>query len=211
MANKRKYHHPKDRIMGRSDVPLAERMRYQHSLRIARERERAAKVVTYAASIALHDVKGVGYRGLIRFGRRYMEYEREVYADGVEVGLVKAKRRMDALGLNISGERYMIPEMDATARQKEVAQNSMESSQVALTVCSIAINDEFGYGYDSQMLITDRMQEVIATYAQKGMAYLLQEMGQIGFEIRNGRAQYYLDEDDNVITKKQAEKLEGRK
>ena len=92
MAGKKKYHRPKDSIMGRSDVPLVERMRVQHELRIAKEREQAAK---------------------------------------------------------------------------------------------------------------------LATYAKRGMKFLLEEMEKIGFEVRNGRVQYYLDEEDNVITKAQAARMDA--
>lgn len=209
MAKKRKYHNPNHSIMGRSDVPLVDRMRYQQDLRIARERERSAMMVTYIASIALHDVKGVGYRSLIRFGRRYMDYEREVYADGVEVGLAKAKRRLDAMGLEISGERYAAPDWGGTVKDQQVRQHSMEAIQVALTVCALAMNDEFGFAAVVQDRINDRISELAAIYAKQGMPFLLKEMGKLGFEIRNGRAQYYLDAEDNVITKGQAAKLDA--
>ena len=209
MANKRKYHHPKDRIMGRSDVPLAERMRYQHSLRIARERERAAMLATYATSVALYDVKGVGYRRLIRYGKRYMEYEREFYADGVEVGLARAKRRLDELGMEVSGDLYACPDMGGTARDQDVRQHAMSAIQVSLIVSHMAIHDEFGYGAETLTLIANRVEEIAAIYAKRGMKFLLEEMEEIGFEIRNGRAQYYLDEQDNVITKTQAAKMEA--
>ena len=204
---KKSYHNTKDPIMRRSDIPFAQRSNLRHKAKVNFERERAARVALYCASIAVHKTEGVGYRRLGRLSYRYMRYEEEVYRDGVEVGLIRAKKRMDEIGMSISGELYPVPDMGGTVREQDIANQTMEATQVALTVVAIAIHDEFGYAKIPQDRIHDQLRLEVETYGKKGMTYLLDEMKKIGFEIRNGKAVFYADADENVITRSQAEKL----
>lgn len=204
---KKKYHRPNDPIMGRSDIPFAQRSNFRHQARVNHERESAARLILYCISIAIHKVKGVGYRRLIRFSHRYEEYEREMYQDGVEVGLIRAKGRMDEMGLGISGELYDVPDVGGTVRDQDVANQAMEATQVALTVAAMAMNDEFGYGDIVQIRIHDEFSVQLKAYEEKGMAYLLEQMKEIGFTIKNGKAVFFIDEDENVLTPGQTKKL----
>lgn len=204
---KHKHHRSKDPIMDRSDIPFAQRSNFHHQARVNREREKAARIVLYCLSIAIHKVKGVGYRGLIRLSHRYEEYEREMYQDGVEVGLIRAKKRMDEMGLGISGELYDVPDVGGTVRDQDVANQSMEATQVALTAASMAMNDELGYGEIVQLRIHEEFSSQLKTYEEKGMAYLLEQMKEIGFTIKDGKAVFFIREDDKPMTPGQTKKM----
>ena len=208
---KKKYHKPSDPIMGQSDIPFVLRSQYKHQAKVNHWREYSARVVLYGMSIALHRVKNVGYRRLIRFSQVYEQNENEIYEDGVEVGLVKAKKRMDEMRLGISGELYAVPDVGGTIRDQDVANQSSEATQVALTAAAITMNDVFGYGETVQIQIHDEFSAVMAEYgkAGKGMKYLLDEMKKIGFAIVNGKAVFYLDEEGKTLTPGQTKKLLG--
>lgn len=204
MANKKRN---KCGIMGRSNIPYAQRIRIQHRADIAFNREQAAKVTMYCMCIAMHEVKGVGYKRLVRYSNRYMEYEREFYED-VEVGMAHAKTRMEQMGMPICGEFFTDKVDGLTKRKQEVHNNSLQAIQVALTVGAIAMNDEFGFGQEVQFRISERVRELTERYKNEGSKFLLDEMEKLGFEIVNGTVRAYLDDDGNAVTPKRA-KQEG--
>ena len=209
MAKKNKGHKGKGRgIMGRSDIPYAQRLKMQQQSSIRVNREHAATITCYIMCYAMNELEGIGYKRLIRFAARYMRYENEFYQD-VEVGMAHAKRRMEAMGMPISGEffREMIP--GKTVRQQEVHDNALQATQVALTVGAIAMNDEFGFGESRQLRISKRMTELSERYAREGEGFLVEKMRQIGFVVIDGRALAFADEEGNAITAKQYLKLHG--
>ena len=195
-------------ILGASHIPYAQRMAMELQSRIVDSRNRAAQITMFCMSVAMHQLEGIGYKRLIRFAARYMRYENEFYQD-VEVGMAHAKRRMEAMGMPISGEffREMIP--GKTVRQQEVHDNALQATQVALTVGAIAMNDEFGFGESRQLRISKRMTELSERYAREGEGFLVEKMRQIGFVVIDGRALAFADEEGNAITAKQYLKLHG--
>lgn len=133
-------------IMNRSDIPFAQRLKLQQRTDITVSREHAAKVAMYCMSIAMHEEKRVGYKRLIRYHRRYMEYDREFYQeDDVDVGMAHLKHRMEQIGMPISGEFFTDPVDGLTKRKQEVRDNTLQATQVALIIGTIAMNDEFGF------------------------------------------------------------------
>ena len=101
-------HRVKGGIMGRSDIPLAERIRLDQLEKINANRERAVKAVLYAYSIAMHELEGFGYKRLIRFAQVYRELEDEFYEDP-EVGMEHVKQRLMEMGMEISGQWLKAP------------------------------------------------------------------------------------------------------
>lgn len=196
-------HRPRGGIMGRSDIPLAERIRLDQLEKINANRERAAKVVLYAYSIAMHELEGIGYRRLIRFAQVYRELEDEFYEDP-EVGMEHVKQRLMEMGMEISGQWLKAPREGHTQREQEVRDNIMNAAQVAQIVGAVAMNDEFGFGQERQLRIRSRVEELTREYAQKGMKPLLDGMEKIGFYIHGEKAIHFTDEDGNVVSAKKA-------
>lgn len=114
------------------------------------------------------------------------------------------KERMASHGMEISGEWFRAPDMGYTVRQQEVADNTMQASQVACIVAAVAMNDEFGFGAERQMRIRTRVEELSKEYSEKGMKPLLKKMAKIGFHIQGDRAIHFADEEGNIVTAKRA-------
>lgn len=202
-GKKNKGHKGKGRgIMNRSDIPYAQRLAMQQRASINVNREHAATITLYCMSVAMNELEGIGYKRLIRFAARYKQYEDEFYQD-VEVGMAHAKRRMDAMGMPISGEFFSEHIPSKTKRQQEVHDNALQATQVALTVAAIAMNDEFGFGESRQLRISERVTELSARYAREGEGFLVEKMQQMGFVIIDGRALAFTDDEGNAITAKQ--------
>lgn len=195
----------KSGVMGRSDIPYARRIQIQHRSDIAINREQAAKVTMFCMSIAMHEIKGVGYKRLVRYSHRYMEYEREFYQD-VDLGMAHAKRRMEQMGMPISGEFFTDKVDGLTKRKQDIHDNALQAIQVALTVGAITMNDEFGFGQEVQFRISERVTELTERYKNEGIKFLLDEMEKIGFEIVNGTVIAYMDDDGTAVTPKRAKK-----
>ena len=192
-------------IMDRSDIPYAQRIQIQQGSDIAFNREQAAKVTMFCMSIAMHEIKGVGYKRLVRFHHRYMQNEREFYQD-IEVGMAHAKTRMGQMGMPISGEFFTDKVEGLTKRKQEIHDNSLQAIQVALTVGAISMNDEFGYGQEVQFRISERVTELTERYKKEGIKFLLDKMKEIGFEVVNGTVIAYMDDDGTAVTPKRARK-----
>lgn len=84
-------------IMGRTDIPLAQRMLMQKRETIAEHRNEAAMVALQVACVALNDTEGLGYQRLSRFAKRLQELIKEYYEDP-DVGEAHLKRRLEQLG-----------------------------------------------------------------------------------------------------------------
>ena len=189
-------------IMGRSDIPFAQRLKMQQGHDIVVNRGYAAKIALYCVSVALHELEGIGYNRLARFSFRYKELEDEFYEDQ-EVGMAHAAQRMAQMGMSISGEFFTAPENGQTKRQYEVDTHVMQACQVALIVSAIAMNDEFGFGQERQARIRKRVEELTARYQREGAGFLLDAMAKIGFPIVDGVAMLCLDESGNAVRPKE--------
>lgn len=203
MAKQKHKPRRKSGIMSRSDIPLAVRLRMEQEAKINANRETAARVVLYSYSIAMHELEHIGYKRIIGFARHYKKLEDEFYEDP-EVGMEHVKERMASHGMEISGEWFRAPDMGYTVRQQEVADNTMQASQVACIVAAVAMNDEFGFGAERQMRIRTRVEELSKEYSEKGMKPLLKKMAKIGFHIQGDRAIHFTDEEGNIVTAKRA-------
>ena len=189
--------HRQRSIMGRSDIPFAQRLKMQQKHDIVVNREYAAKIMLYCISVALHECEGIGYKRLIRFSFRYKELEDEFYQDP-EVGMAHAKTRMEQLGMPISGE-FFAAQPTGSRRQNEVDTHILQATQVAQIVASIAMNDEFGFGLERQSRIRERIAELAKRYREEGSGFLLEAMAKIGFTIVDGIAMMYTDEDGRPV------------
>lgn len=207
MAKTKKSRHSvrrKSGIMGRSDIPYAQRVALKQRNDIAVNREHSAKITLYCMSVAMHEIKGIGYKRLVRFSQRYKEYENEFYLD-VELGMAHAKSRMDQMGMPISGEFFKEKVDGLTHRKQEVHDNALQAIQVALTIGAIAMNDEFGFGQEVQTKISERVTELSDRYSKEGEKFLLEEMEKIGFPVINGTVMAYTDEDGNAVLPSKAQ------
>ena len=205
MAKTKKKHKKQSKargIMGRSDIPYAQRLNMQHDNNIVINRDHAAKIAMYCLSAALHEEKGVGYKRLVRFSFRHKDVINEFYEDP-ELGMAHAKHRMEQMGMPISGDLYTIKIPGKTDRAQEINNHRVQAVQIALICGAVAMNDEFGYAQKSQLRITEKSQEYSARYAKEGEEFLLEKMEKIGFQIINGEAVAFVDDDGNPVTQKQ--------
>ena len=191
--------------MNRSDISYAQRLAMQRVGVIAANREQAAKAALLCASVAMHEVKGVGYKRLVRFSLQFKQVLDEFYED-VEVGLAHAKTRLGQIGIEISGVLYTVAPDGRTARQLELDNHMLQASQIALICAAIAMNDEFGFGLEVQERISRRTAELADRYALEGMGFLLEKMEQLGFRIVDGAVHAFVDDDGNPVTMRQAMK-----
>ena len=203
MANRKK----RRGIMGRSDIPLAQRIAMQHRHDIVVNRDHAAKIAMYCNSVAMHELEGIGYKRLVRYSNHFQKVVAEFYEDP-EVGMAHAKRRMEQMGRPISGEFYSVKVDGLSKRDQEIHDHAMQAVQIALICGAIAMNDLFGFGQERQNRISERADELSGRYAKEGEKFLLDEMEKIGFVIIDGNAMAYMDDDGNAITEKQWRELE---
>ena len=191
--------HRKDRsFLGRSDIPYAQRLAMKRQTDIVSNREHAAKIVMFCESVALHDVEGIGYKRLVRYSLVHRELIDEFYED-IEVGMDRARRRMQQIGMPVSGQFFKLDEADESLKEREILDHRLQASQIALFCSKIAIHEVFGYAWERQQRISDRSRELSARYAKEGEGFLLKEMQKIGFPIVNGKIVAYTDEEGNAI------------
>ena len=188
-------------IMGRSDIPYAQRIAMQHQHNIVMNRDHAAKVAMYCLSVAMHEEEGVGYKRLVRFSFRHQAVIEEFYED-TEVGMVHATQRMEQMGMPISGELFTYEAEGQTKREREIGNHRLQAVQIALICGAIAMNDEFGFGQERQTRISERANEYSARYAKEGEKFLLDKMEELGFAIIDGEANAFVDDDGNAISEK---------
>lgn len=193
-------------IMGRSDIPYAQRLRMQQQNDIAVCRGHSARVTLYIVSVALYQVEGIGYQRLARYSFHYKELEDEFYEDP-DVGMAHATRRMKELGMPISGDFFGAPDKGQSRRQLEIDTHAVQTTQVSMILSAIAMNDVFGFGQERQIRIRERIAELTARYRDEGIGFILEEMEKIGFKIVDGVAKLYLDDDGKAVTVKKAEAM----
>jgi hypothetical protein len=194
-------------IMGASHIPYAQRLAMQQRERIAVNRNRSAKIAMFCKCLAIHRVKGAGYKKLVEFSLRYKEVEEEIYED-LEYGMDKAKRRMEQLGMPISGELYSVKMPGFSKREQQVHDHAMQAAQVAMIAGAIAMNDVFGYGKTVQERIELETTKVTEEYNKNGFEWLLGQMEKLGFLVVDSEVRAFLDDDNKAVTPKRA-KREG--
>lgn len=193
-------------IMGRSDIPFAQRMAMQHRSDIVVNREHAAKIAMFCMSVAMHELEGIGYKRLVGFSVQFVENIREFYEDP-EVGMDRTKRRLEQNGIRISGEFFIAPRQEGQRqRQWEIDNNRLQASQIALLCGTVTMNDVFGFGRERLERITARGRELSERYAKEGEQFLLDEMKKIGFPVVNGKVIAYMDDDGSPIMPSRARK-----
>lgn len=192
-------------FMGRSDIPFAQRMQLQRQAEIVSIRNQAAKVAMFCRSVALHDVEGIGYKRLVRFSLHFKEVVDEFYED-VEVGMAHAAQRLAQMGRPISGELFTVEPDGRSKRRVEMQNNALQAAQIALICADIAMNDEFGFGQERQDRVAVYSEQLAARYKKEGEGFLLAELKKIGFLVVDGEVRAFLNDDDQPITPKQAER-----
>lgn len=192
-------------ILGASHIPYAQRIAMQQQSTIAANRNHSAKIAMFCLSVAMHQLEGVGYKRLVHFSLRYKEIEDEFYEDP-ELGMAHAVRRMEQIGMPISGELYAILVPGLTKKQQQVHDHALQAAQVSLICGAIAMNDVFGYGKERQERISKRSQELSDRYSREGEAWLLAEMEKIGFLVVDGQVRAFLNDDNKAITPAKARK-----
>jgi len=195
-------------IMGRSDIPYAQRLNMQHDSNIVVNRDHAAKIAMFCLSAAMYEEKGVGYKRLIQFSFHFKEVVDEFYEDP-DLGMAHAKHRMEQIGMPISGELFTIDATGKTKREHEIDLNRLQAVQIALICGSISMNDMFGYAKEVQQRILKKSNEYSARYAKEGEKFLLEKMEKIGFQVVNGEVIGYMDDDGKILTPKQWMKEAG--
>lgn len=205
MKKKQKASHRKHPIMGRSDIPYAQRLvlRQRNDIRISRDH--SAKIAMFCTSIAMHEVAGIGYKRLVRFSLHFKDVVDEFYEDP-DVGMAHARHRMMQMGMPISGDFFTAKEEGQSKRERELQDHSLQAVQIALICGAIAMNDEFGFGWERQKRISDKALELSGRYAKEGEQFLLEEMAKIGFPIVDGKVVAFTDEDGKAITPAAAKK-----
>ena len=195
----------KSGVMSRSDIPYAQRIAMQQHTDIVNCRNHAAQITMFCMSIAMYEVEGIGYKRLVRFSLHFKDIVDEFYED-IDVGMAHAKRRMEQMGMPISGEFFTVKQDGATVREQQVHDHALQAAQVAQICGAIALNDEFGFGAERQQKISEKTNELSARYAKEGKGFLLEKMAQIGFLIVDGEVRAFIGDDGNAVTPANAKK-----
>lgn len=205
MPSKKK-HRRKGGVMGRSDIPYAQRLKMQQAGNINWSREQGARVVMWCWAVALHQLEGIGYARQIRFEQRFREVDREFYSQEIELSLAHAKHRLASMGIEISGELMVAPpEEGRTPREMEIKNHVVQSVQCAVLCGCMAANDVFGFAKKPLERIRARVEELTARYAKEGEGFLLEYMrDKLGFQVRDGRVFGFTDEDGKPVKAKEA-------
>lgn len=191
-------------IMGRSDIPLTQRIRMQQRSHIAWSREQGARIFMYAFAAAAHQIHGKGYVSLVRFAGRFREIDKEFYGSGdIEYSMDDARRRLAQMGITISGDIALAKNTgNYTRRQMEVKHNIAQATQGAGICATIAANDVWGWAEKRIRPVLDLAQEHMARYAREGEGFLLEYLEKLGFLIVDGHAVGFVDENDNPVRQK---------
>lgn len=204
MSNQKKRKGKGRSIMNRSDIPYAQRLAMQHQHNIVMNRDHAAKIAMWCLSAAMHELEGIGYKRLVRFSFRHKAAIDEFYEDP-DVGMARAKRRLEQMGMEISGEFFTVELEGQTKRENEIGNHRLQAVQIALICGAIAMNDEFGFGLERQSRINKKANEYSARYAKQGEQFLLDKLEKIGFLIVDGEAKACIDDDGNAVSTKMME------
>ena len=192
-------------LMNRSDIPYAQRMAMKHQADIEYNREHSARVYMYCLCKVLHEKEGKGYKRLVRFSFVFMELLKEFYSDP-EVGMVHIKQRLAQHGIDVSGEFFSAKLPNATAKEQEIYDYSMQAVQAAQLVGAVAMNDVFGFGEMRQKRVREEVQNQTARYAKEGEGFLLEAMEKIGFKVEGNIVQAFVDENGIPMPKSRAMK-----
>ena len=115
----------KQNLMGRSDIPFAQRLAMQQNHAIVANRNHAAKISMFTTSVALNEVEGIGYKRLVRYSLHFKEVVDEFYEDPI-MGMAHAKHRMEQMGMPISGEFYSVMVEGLSKKEQEAAKLAAE-------------------------------------------------------------------------------------
>lgn len=202
--SKKRSHRPRDGIMGRSDIPFAQRIQMQQRSHIAWSREQGARIFMYAFAAAAHEIHGKGYVSLVRFAGRFREIDREFYGSGdIEYSMEDARRRLAQMGITISGNIAVAQNTAGCTRRKmEVKHNIAQATQAAGICATIAANDVWGWADKRLQPVLDLAQEHMLRYAREGEQFLLDYLEKLGFVIVDGHAVGFVDEDNNPVRQK---------
>ena len=204
MSKPKKKHRPAGGIMGRSDIPFAQRIQMQQRSHIAWSREQGARIFMYAFSAAAHQIHGKGYVSLVRFANRFREIDKEVYGSGdIEYSMEDARRRLAQMGITISGNIAVAQNTEGCTRRKmEVKHNIAQATQAAGICATIAANDTWGWADKRLQPVLDLAQEHMHRYAKEGAQFLLDYLEKLGFLIVDGHVVGFVDEDNNPVRQK---------
>ena len=204
MSKAKKKHRPAGGIMGRSDIPFAQRIQMQQRSHIAWSREQGARIFMYAFSAAAHQIHGKGYVSLVRFANRFREIDKEVYGSGdIEYSMEDARRRLAQMGITISGNIAVAQNTEGCTRRKmEVKHNIAQATQAAGICATIAANDVWGWADKRLQPVLDLAQEHMHRYAREGTQFLLDYLEKLGFVIVDGHAVGFVDENDQPVRQK---------
>lgn len=190
-------------IMNRSDIPYAQRMAMKMKHDIVANREHSAKIALFCMSISMNRLYGIGYKRLVRFSHTFKRINDEFY-DDIEIGMAHAKRRMEQLGMPISGEFFSVAIPGKSKREQKIQDHSLHAVQIALICGTVAMNETFGFGKDKLIKIHEMVNELTARYAKEGEEFLLEEMRKLGFIIIGDKAICCVNEKDEPISSKKA-------
>ena len=107
----------------------------------------------------------------------------------------------------ISGEFFGAPNQGQSRRQLEIDTHAVQTTQVSMILSTIAMNDAFGFGYERQVRVRERIAELTARYRDEGIGFILEELEKIGFKIVDGIAKMYVDDDGKAVTVKKADAM----
>lgn len=122
-------------ILNRSDIPYAQRIKMKKHAMIVHERETAAKAIMFCNARALHELEGIGYKRLIKYALHFKSLNDDFYEDPI-LEMEHAKRRMEQMGMPISGELFTIQGKDKL--DTEIKTHALQAAQVAL-ICAAVI------------------------------------------------------------------------
>lgn len=202
--SKKRSHRPRDGIMGRSDIPYAQRIQMQQRSHIAWSREQGARIYMYCFSVAANEIHGKGYKALVQFAARFREIDKEFYGNGdIEYSMDDARRRLAQMGITISGDIALAKNTgNYTKRHMEVKHNIAQATQAAGICATIAANDVWGWAEKRIRPVLDLAQEHMHRYAKEGEGFLLEYLEKLGFLIVYGHIVGFVDENDQPVRQK---------
>ena len=92
---------PKGGVMGRRDVPLAERLQRQRAAVIAAERQDSAETIIKLACVVMNEMFGIGFTRLTKFAVRLMEMTQWYYNEDPDVALAQLNGRLEQIGFDM--------------------------------------------------------------------------------------------------------------
>lgn len=197
-------------VLGRRDIPYAQRLQMDRIAALNAVRDHSAKVTMLCQSYALNELYGIGYIRLVRFSLVFKRLIDEYY-DKFDIAIELVAKRLEQHGIVIPATVPVVSKRGLSLREQQEYAHAVQASYIAHVVGLIAVNESLKFGKGKLEAISVRVAELTERYNAEGEGFIHERMERIGFPIIDGKVTACLDGNDQPVMYKRFLELEGGK